>query len=56
MLKATLYNKGTYARYFEAEVPVDNPKKVKELLLILKEKGVSIPKSKKDDKDFDWWG
>jgi len=39
-------------KFFEAEAPIDNCNKVRELLLLANSKGVNISKR---DKDFDWW-
>jgi len=43
-------------KFFEADAPIDNPSKVRDLLLLAKSKGVNLNKVKQDNDGFDWWG
>lgn len=52
ILRITLLD-SSYNKFFESQVPANDKKKVKSLLLVVKDKGVDIPIPK--DKDVDWW-
>ena len=52
-IKIILLDSG-YNKYFEAEADADKPKKIIELLFLVKSKGVSVPLND-DSKDFEWW-
>ena len=54
ILRLTLYDR-FHQKFAEFEVPADNEKKVSEVLLLLRAKGVKLRLSKKNDEHPEWW-
>lgn len=55
ILRLTLYDR-FHQKFSEFEVPADNEKKISEVLLLLKAKGVKLRISNKsEDEHVEWW-